>query len=112
MLIHVIGGDQDMRIFEQNFAQGFKLIEGIDSAGRVAGAVDDEHSCFGRDGFFELLRGYFETLFDPGVDNHRLAFGDQNNVRIRDPVGRGNDNLVAGIDDGQCEIEETLLAAA
>ncbi len=99
-------------MLQQNFTQGFKLIQRINPAGRVAGAVDDEHPRPGRDGFFQLRRVYFEPLFDTGVNDDRLAFRNQNDVRIGDPVGRGYDDFVAGIDDGQRQIEETLLAAA
>ena len=60
-------------------------------------------SCAGR---------HLEALLDARLHDHRLAFRDQHDVRIRDPVRRGNDHLVAGIDHRQREIEETLLAAA
>ena len=97
---------------EQNFTQGSELVQGIHCPGRVAWAVDNEHSGSGSDGLFQLRRGNLEILFDTRFDYYRLAFRDKNDIRIGNPVGGRYDDFIAGIDDRQRQIEKTLLAAA
>ncbi len=112
MFVHIIGGHENIGMPEQNFAQGFELIQRINPARRVAGAVDDEHPGSGRDGFFQLRRGYLEILLDAGLDDYRFAFRDKNDVGIGHPIGRGYDDFIARVDDGKHQIEKALLSAA
>ena len=53
-----------------------------------------------------------ELLIGPGVDQDRGAAGQQGHVRVGDPVGRGDDHLVARVQDRLGQVVEALLAAA
>jgi hypothetical protein len=48
---------------------------------------------------------------DPAFHRHRRAAGQQHHVGIADPVGRGDDHLVARIAGGHQRVVQDLLAA-
>src|SRR5687768_18516005 len=99
-------------MFEQNFAQGLELIRCINRARGIAGAVHNEHSGSGGDSLFQLRCSYFETLLDTRLNDYWLALCDENDVGIGNPEGGGYDDFIAWIDDGKCQVEETLLSTA
>ena len=47
-----------------------------------------------------------------GRHDDRLGLGQQHHVRVGNPVGRRDDDLIAGIEHGLAHIVEALLAAA
>ena len=96
----------------QHGAERRQFVAAVDRAGGVGRAVDDEQPGFRGDRRFQLRRGDLEALLDAGLDDHRLAVGEDDDVGIRHPVGRGNDDFVAGVDHGLRQVEEALLAAA
>ena len=52
-----------------------------------------------------------KPLRERAGDDDRGAAGELHHVGIADPVGRGDDDLVAGVDRGEERVEEHLLAA-
>jgi predicted AAA+ superfamily ATPase len=112
VLVHVVAGDQHVWMAAQHLAQGGQFFLAVDGAAGVGGAVDDQHPGPGGDGRFQLCRGDLEALIDAGVDDDRHAVGQDDHVRIRDPVGGRDDDFVARIDEGLGQVVEALLAAA
>jgi len=112
VLVHVVAGNQDLRMFAQHLAQRFQVFQRVHCAGGIARAVEDDHARLGGDGFGQLFWCQLEALRDVGPNDDRLAFGDEDDVGIGHPVRRGDDDFVAGIDGCQNEVEEALLAAA
>ncbi len=112
VFVHVVGGDDDVRVLAQHLAQRLQVFQRVHRAGRIARAVDDDHPGLGRDRRFQLRRRQLESLRDVGLHDHRLALGDDHDIGIGHPVRCGDDHLIAGIDGGQHQVEEALLAAA
>ena len=112
VFIHVIGGDEYLGKFQQHLGQGGQFLVRVGHARGVGGAVDHEQFGAVGDGGLELSRGDLEVLLDAGIDDHRLAIGQAHHVRIGYPVGRGDDHLVAGIEQRHHQVEEALLATA
>lgn len=59
----------------------------------------------------ELFGGDLEAGVHKGRHDDGCGIGDQDHVRIRHPIGRGDDDLIPGIEQGQAEVEEALLGA-
>lgn len=58
------------------------------------------------------LGGDDEVVLLAAVDQHRLAAGHANHLRIAQPAGRGDEHLVAGIENRAQRGEQRLLGAA
>ena len=111
MLVHVVGQHPDMRMAHQHVGQRLHLVARIGGARRVRGRV--QHQPFGarRDRALEILRLQLERLFQRRRHEHRLAAVDQHHLGIADPIGRGDDHLVALVQGGEEGVVEDLLAA-
>src|SRR5690606_15340910 len=73
-------------------------------------AVQDHQFGLRRDGRSQLFGGDFELLRLVGFYNNRLAFRNQDHVGIGNPIGSGNNDFVAGVDNSQRQVEKALLA--
>ena len=110
MFIHIIGGDQDVGIFQQHVPQGLELGHAVGLAGGVGGAVDDEQPGFVGDGGFELLGGDLEGLGLVALDDHRFAVRQHDHIGIGHPVGGGDDDFVTGVEQSLGQVEKALFA--
>ena len=89
----------------------FQLFLGVDHAGWVGRVVEHERLRFIRDGGFKLFRRHFEMLRLGRRYDHRNAAHHTDLLRIADPVRRGNDDLVAGIEQREkCGVQARLGA--
>jgi hypothetical protein len=111
MLVDVIGGDDDLRMPHQHFAQRAQLFPGVGDAGRIGRAVDHHQTGARRDRGLERLGGNLEALIDGARNDDRGGVGEEHHVRIRNPVGTRNDDFVARVEQRLGEIIEALLAA-
>ena len=111
MFVHVVRGDQDVRVLPEYFTERLEFGARVCHAGRVRGAVEHEQACLVRDGSSELFRRDLELLGSTGTDVDRDTAREYRHVRVGDPVGRGNDDLVTRVENGLCQIVEALLAA-
>jgi hypothetical protein len=73
-------GDQHLRVLGAAPRPARPVRPAVDRAGGVGRAVDDEHPGLRRDRRFQLRRGDLEALFDAGLDDHRLAVGEDDDV--------------------------------
>ena len=96
----------------QHLTQRLEFLCGVGDAGGVGGAVDDKQAGPGGNGCFQLLRSDLESGFDPRPNDHRFAICQPDHVRVGYPVGRRDDDLIAGVEQRLDEIEKTLLAPA
>jgi hypothetical protein len=89
----------------------FELVQIHDRAAGVARRVDDHH--FGARGEMRLNGGggEREALLLVGVGENAGAASVVDDVLIRHPVGDGDDDLVAGIDQRLREVEDEVLSA-
>lgn len=85
-------------MFLDDFSEGFELRFGVNGAGGVAGGVEEDELCAGRDGFFELVGRDLEVLADAGVELDGGAFGEEDHLGVADPIGGGDEDFVAGVD--------------
>ena len=78
----------------------------------LLGELTNDHARSRSDGFFDGGGFYAEAFFGAGLHNNRLAAGVFHDVGIADPVGRGDDDFVAGFESGRLTaIEDGMLAA-
>ena len=100
-----------MGMAHQHIGQRLQFIAGIARARRVRGRVEDEPFGFRRDRGLKLCGGQFEIRLDPGHDRNRGAACQQDHIRIADPIGGGDDHLVARIAGRhQCVVQDLLAA--
>lgn len=88
-----------------------ELAVGIDRARGIAGRVEDQQPGLVRGLFLKHEGRDLEIAFRPGMHGHGHAARQLHHVGIAQPVGRGNQHLVAGVDGGLHEIVEAVLAA-
>ena len=89
----------------------FQLCRGVRGAGRVVGRVQDQPLGARRDRLLEVVRLELEAGLLGAADHDRGAAGEQGHVRVRHPVRRRNDHLVAGIERRHQRVVDDLLAA-
>ena len=66
---------------------------------------------FGVIAALERLRLELEAVLHRRLDDHRRAAAQADHLRIGDPIGRRDDDLVAGVERGEHRVVEDLLAA-
>ncbi len=98
-------------MLQQHVAQRAQVGLGVGGARRVAGRVQDDPLGLGRDGAVEILRRQLETVLFFALDDDGGAVAEHHHFGVRDPVGRRDDHLVAGVQGRQHGVEDDLLAA-
>ena len=111
VLVHVVGGDQRVRVAAQNLAKCRKFCGCVDSARGIGGTVQDHEFGLVSHGRVQRFGRHLVTLFECGRYHHREAVGDQDDVEIGHPVGGRDDNFVFGIKQGLREVIEALFPA-
>ena len=111
MLIHVVGQHPDLRMLHQHIGQRLELLARIAGAGGIGRLVEDQPFGLGRDRLFQRFRRQAEAVLQRAFDDHRLAAAQQHDVGIADPIGRGHDHFVAGIQGRQQRVVDDGLAA-
>ena len=107
--INFVGDDDDIRVFPQHFGDGGEFSFCEDTAARVAGRVDEQSLCFGRDGFFKILCGDFEVVRHIALYDDRHAAAKFYHFGRGYPERSGDDDLVAVVDDSLQYIVDSLL---
>ena len=80
--------------------------------GRIGRTVNDEQTGPGRYGRLKLFRGDLESRFDTCPDDDGFPVCQPDHIRVGNPVGGRDDDLVAGVEQCLGQVEETLLATA
>ena len=60
----------------------------------------------------ELRGRHLEAIVDPGVDDDGHGPGERHHVRVGGPIGRGDDGLVAGIEQGHHQVVKAVFTPA
>ena len=98
-VIDLVGDDVDV-LLHADLGQSLQLLPAVHGAGGVAGVVQDHALGLGGNGGGELLGGDLEFVSLGGMDDDRNAAHHADQLGIADPVRRGQDDLVPGIDKG------------
>ncbi len=111
MLVDFVADNSDALVPEQNLAKRLELIARINRAGGISRRVQHQQLGSRRDRRLQTFRCQLEAIGGGTFHFHRLAAGKTNHVGIGYPVGRGNNDLVAGIDGCKERVEDHLLRA-
>ena len=111
VLVHVVRERPHMRMPHQHLGDRLHLGARIGRTGRVRRRIEDQPLGILRDRTLERLRLHLEAILEPRRHCHRRGARQQHNVRVADPIGRRNDNLVARIERRHQGVEQHLLAA-
>ncbi len=110
VLVDLVGDDPDP-LLRGPLADRSDLIGGVDGPGRVGGGDEDEQLGVGGQCFVEVGHRYAVPRVLCGGDDHRHAAGQPDRLRVGGPVGRGQQCLVAGVEQRGEGVVERLLAA-
>ncbi len=110
VVVDLVGDDEDA-LAPGPFGQGGQALLGVVPARGVGGRAEDEDLDLGGPGPLQILHVQEEALFRGRGHEHGFAVGQEDHVRVAHPVGRGDEHLVAGIQQGHEEVVEHLLAA-
>ncbi len=80
-------------------------------AGGVVGGVEDHRLRAAGDGSGHLLRGGQKEICRISVDKNRNAARHADHFSVADPIRRGQNHLVAGVQDGLQRVIKHLLGA-
>ena len=111
MFVHVVGENPDMGMPEQDLCEGFEFGLGIGGAGGIGRRIQDHPFRPRRDGLFQVGRLQLVDVLRPRRDDDSRSAAERHDFRIGHPIGRGNDDFVAGIEAGHQGVEQDLLAA-
>ena len=111
MLVHVVRADHDPRVLRQHPSECHELGPGVGRPGRVGRAVEDEQSRLRCDRRGQLGRGDLVTLCGARIDDDGLGVAEQHDVRVRDPVGGRDHDLVARVEQSGTHVEDRVLGA-
>ena len=104
-------GQNENALGQSPFADGAGFLFGVDGTGRVGGGDEDERLGGGGVGCFELLDGDLVVLVATGEHLDGVAAGQADALGVGGPVGCGQQDVVAFVNDG-CEcLVDRLLAA-
>ena len=95
----------------QHVRQSLQFVARVGRAGRVRGRVEHDPLGARGDRTLQVLGLQLERLFDRRRHDDRLAAVDQHHLRIADPIGRRDDDLVALVHRDEEGVVEDLLAA-
>ena len=109
-VVNLVSDDVNI-VTQADLRKRFQLFFGVDHAGRVGRVVEHERLRFIRDGGFKLLRRHFKMLRLGRRYDHRNAAHHTDLLRIADPVRRGNDDLIAGVEQREKRSIKARLGA-
>ena len=94
-----------------HFVNFLEFIVGYNGAARIARRIDDQHFRPGSDGASDHVGAEAKPVGRIGHHRHRRCAREENDIRIGDPVGCGNQNFVALFQQRAECIKERVLAA-
>ena len=106
--VDLVGDDVDVLALH-DLGQGQELVLTVSAAGRIGRVVEDEGLGRRGDRGLERLGGQEEAVLLAGRDYDGLALGQRDALGVGHPVGRGDDDLLALVDEGLDEVEEGAL---
>ena len=90
-------------------SQLLQTLLAVHSPGGIVGRVDDHRLCPSRDCPLDMCKVKAEILRRP--HSHRHATGHAHHLRVADPAGAGDDDLVPRITEGEESRIDTLLGS-
>jgi hypothetical protein len=83
---------------KEDLHQRFQLIGRVSGPRRIAGTVENDRLRAGGDGRLELVHGHLEAPGFCSLNHDRGGIHQEDDVGVGDPVGRGNDDLIPGLE--------------
>ena len=99
LLIDLVG-DHDQVVTDGDVGQALQGLIGLHHAGGVAGGVDNQHAGLIGDEALQLLEVDLEVVLLPQLVADRNSTEEVGHVDVVEPHGIGNQNLVAGVEEG------------
>ena len=99
-------------ILNKDFHQFHQFCLSIDRTCGVGRAVDDDGPGSGIDDFLQLTRSDFESIGYVCFQNDRLCARQDDDIRIGNPVRRGNDDLIALFEEHLSQIIKSMFRTA
>ena len=109
-VVNLVSDDVNI-VTQADLRKRFQLFLGVDHAGRVGRVVEHERLRFIRNGGFKLCRRHFEMLRLRRRDDYRNAADHADLLGIANPVRRGYNDLVAGIEQREKSGVQARLGA-
>ena len=109
LFIDLVGDDVEL-LFHGQRGDLLKRFTRDHAAEGVAGAVEDKHLGLVGDARRDLLGADDEAVLVVAGHEHRHAAHHLHHLGIADPVGRGDEHLVARVAEGERNVQDTLLA--
>ena len=109
VLINLVADDPNLRVAAEHCGKCFQFGCAIYRACGVARRAENQGFGLRCDGSLELFGRDFEILFDGCFNEDGLTVCHEHHLRITDPVGRGNNHLLARRDECHDGVADTLL---
>ncbi len=103
--------DDPAVVIREHVRQGAQIFTAIGAAGRVRGGAEDDRLGFGRQRCAQHLGVEAKARLLRRLDDHRLGASDADLLGVAHPVRRGDDDLVARIEERHRQVEEGVLRA-
>ena len=107
-LVHVVGDGEEFAGLD-HFGNPTKFVFGVGRPGRIGRAVEEQHLAVRAEGFVELICRNFEAGFFGCGQEFRRPAGQNHDIGIADPIGRGDEDFISGADQGMKGIEEDMF---
>ena len=92
-----------------HLGDALELLLGVEHARGVARRGEHDELGARRDGGLELLGGHLEVVLELGLHEDTFALGQTHKLLVAHPERRGDDHLVAGVDETLHHLEQALL---
>ena len=107
MLVDLVGDDEDS-LLHADVRDLLHLSPVVRRAGRIEGVHNDRFR-LRRDSLLKERGGQEKPFLFARGENHGRCAGELDLVRVRDPVRRGDDDLVSFLEQGEGQVEEDVL---
>ena len=111
VFVYLVGQYEQVIMAEDHIGQCLQFFFVIDAARRIAGRAEDDHAGLGGDGGLELGGGHLEILVEAGLYDDGLTTSEFHHLGVTDPIGSGDNHLLAGVDQRHDGVADALLGS-
>ena len=111
VLVNLVRENHHLRMLGHHLGDGAELLFGVDHTRRIGRAAEHHQLGLRRDGRLQLRRRDFEVVLDLAGNVFDIGFRHLRDGTVGNPVGSGDDDLVAGVHQSHDSLVDGLLAA-